>query len=68
MIGRWRPAADEAYEQNVKVNVLRSQKVLATFIKENMANSDPFDETSVVQLVEQRMRGWGSSRRSAMSR
>ena len=61
MIGRWRmrPSADEAYEQNVKVNVLRSQKVLATFIKENMANSDPFDETSVVQLVEQRMRGMG---------
>lgn len=59
MIGRWRPSADEAYEQNVKVNVLRSQKVLATFVKENMANSDPFDETSAVQLVEQRMRGMG---------
>eukprot|EP00913_Durusdinium_trenchii_P006689 g6286.t1 len=55
----WRPSADEAYEQNVKVNVLRSQKVLATFVKENMANSDPFDETSAVQLVEQRMRGMG---------
>ena len=59
MIGRWRPSADEAYEQNVKVNVLRSQKVMAMFIKENMANSDPFDETNVVQLVEQRMRGMG---------
>lgn len=59
MIGRWRPSADEADEQNVKVNVLRSQKVLATFVKENMANSDPFDETTVVQLVEQRMQGMG---------
>ena len=59
MIGRWRPSADESYEQNVKVNVLRSQRVMALFIKENMANSDPFDETTVVQLVEQRMQGMG---------
>ena len=59
MIGRWRPSADEGYEQNVRTNVLRCQKVVAVFIKENMANSDPFDETFVVQLVEQRMKGMG---------
>ena len=51
--------ADEGYEQNVRTNVLRCQKVVAVFIKENMANSDPFDETFVVQLVEQRVKGMG---------
>lgn len=59
MIGRWRPSADEAYEQNVKVNVRSFQRVVATFVKENIGNSDPFDETVVVQLVEQRMQGMG---------
>ena len=59
MVGRRRPSADEGYERNVKTNVLSYQKVMAMFIKENMACSDPFDETTVVQLVEQRMRGMG---------
>ena len=60
MIGRWRPSADEGYERNVRINVLRCQRTLATFIRENVSNSDPFDETSVTQLVEQRMNdvGW----------
>ena len=61
MIGRWRPEADEGYERNVRTNVLRCQRVLATFVKENMSNSDPFDETTVVQLVEQRMKGMSYS-------
>lgn len=51
--------AAESYEQNVEVNVLRCQKVLATFVKENVENSDPFDETTVVQLVKQRVQGMG---------
>ena len=59
MIGRWKPSADEGYERNVRTNVLRCQKVLALYVRENMANSDPFDETRVVQLVEQRMRDLG---------
>ena len=57
MIGRWRPSADEGYEKNVRINVLRCQKVLAAFARENLTNSDPFDETTVIQLVEQRMKG-----------
>ena len=57
MIGRWRPSADEGYERNVRINVLRYQKVLAVFVRENLSNSDPFDETMVIQLVEQRMKG-----------
>ena len=61
MLGRWRPSADEGYERNVKINVLRCQAVLALFIKENMSNADPFDETTVIQLVAQRMREMGSS-------
>ena len=59
MIGRWKPSADEGYERNVRTNVLRCQKVLAVYIKENLANSDPFDETMVVQLAEQRMQDLG---------
>ena len=51
MIGRWKPSADEGYERNVKTNVVRCQKVIAAFI--------PFDETTVIQLVEQRMKGMG---------
>ena len=62
MIGRWKPSADEGYERNVRTNVLRCQKVLAHYIKENMANSDPFDETTVVNLVAQRMEAMNYSR------
>lgn len=62
MIGRWRPTADEGYERNVRTNVLRFQKVLALFIKENGAKSDPFDETTAVQLIEQRMEAMGYER------
>ena len=61
MIGRWKPSADEGYERNVRVNVLRCQQVLAAYIKENMANSDPFDETTVVKLVAQRLGAMGYS-------
>ena len=59
MLGRWQPSADEGYERNLRTNVLRCQKVLAAFIKQNMSCSDPFDETTVVQLVEQRVQGMG---------
>ena len=59
MLGRWQPSADEGYERNARINVVRCQAVLALFVKENLGNADPFDETTVVQLVEQRMRGMG---------
>lgn len=64
MIGRWKPSTDEGYEsieRNVRANVLRCQKVLAVYVKENMANSDPFNETTVVRLVAQRMEAMGYS-------
>ena len=41
----------------MRINVLRCQKVLAAFVRENLTNSDPCDETMVVQWVEQRMKG-----------
>lgn len=61
MLGRWKPSADEGYERNVRINVLRCQSTLALFIKENMANADPFDEITVTQLVVQRLREMGSA-------
>ena len=61
MIGRWRPSAAESYERNLKANVTRCQAVIAHFIKKNLGNTDPFDEVTVIQLVEQKMKNSGFS-------
>lgn len=43
-MGRWRPAADEGYERVTRANILRSQKVIAAFLRDNKGRGDPMDE------------------------
>eukprot|EP00435_Cladocopium_sp_Y103_P017366 s1708_g4.t1 len=50
-LGRWRPSCDEGYERNVRTNVLRSQRIMAEFVKVNRGKEDPFDEESVLRRV-----------------
>ena len=54
-MGRWRPSADEGYEQAARINVLRAQKVIAEFIRGSLGKADPFDESAVLQLAYKKM-------------
>ena len=54
-MGRWRPAADEGYERVVRANILRAQKIIAAFIRDNKGRGDPMDETAVMEAVSIRM-------------
>lgn len=62
-MGRWQPSADEGYERGARLNVLRAQKVIAEFIKNNKCKADPFDEESVLALVELKMQAEGYERK-----
>lgn len=56
-MGRWRPTADEGYERATRLNILRAQKTIAGFIRENLGRSDPVDESLVLSCVELKMGG-----------
>ena len=46
-MGRWRPAADEGYERTARANILRSQKIIAAFLRD--------DEAAVLEAVSVKM-------------
>ena len=50
-LGRWRPSIDEGYERNARANVLRSQLLMAQFIKTNKGRMDPLDEELVLKQL-----------------
>ena len=50
-LGRWRPSPDEGYERNVRINVLRSQRIIAEFVKVNKGRENPLDGDSVLRRV-----------------
>ena len=54
-MGRWRPAADEGYERTVRANILRSQKIIAAFLRDNRGRGDPIDEAAVLEAVSIKM-------------
>lgn len=54
-MGRWRPAADESYERVARANILRAQKVIASFLRDNKGRCDPMDEAAVYEAVGLRM-------------
>ena len=54
-MGRWRPAADESYERVARANILRAQKVIASFLRDNKGRGDPMDEAAVYEAVGLRM-------------
>ena len=54
-MGRWRPAIDEGYERATRANILRSQKIIAAFLRDNRGRGDPMDEASVLEAVSIRM-------------
>ena len=54
-MGRWRPAADEGYERVVRANILRAQKIIAAFLRDNKGRGDPLDEAAVLEAVSVRM-------------
>ena len=54
-MGRWRPATDEGYERTTRANILRSQKIIATFLRDNRGRGDPMDEAAVLETVSIRM-------------
>ena len=54
-MGRWRPAADEGYERTARANILRSQKIIAAFLRDNRGRGDPIDEAAVLEAVSVKM-------------
>ena len=54
-MGRWRPAVDEGYERTTRANILRAQRVIASFLRDNQGRGDPMDEGAVLEAVSIKM-------------
>ena len=54
-MGRWRPSAGEGCERAARANILRAQRVIAAFIRDNVGRGDPFDEGLVIDSVQLKM-------------
>eukprot|EP00438_Fugacium_kawagutii_P025747 Skav221043 [mRNA] locus=scaffold1448:250657:252750:+ [translate_table: standard] len=58
-LGRWQATADEGYERGAKINILRSQQVMAEFVKSNRGREGPFGEEDVISYIVELMEGQG---------
>ena len=54
-MGRWVPTADQSYERTGRFNVLRAQKEIANFVRDNKGRKDPFDEAAVFAAMTEKM-------------
>ena len=57
MMGRWAPTIDQAYDRSIKAQITKAQGHIARFAQRNLGREDPFDGSSVMAAISDKMDG-----------